>query len=266
MGLIKKKKKKKLTTDQLISRWSTVIFVVLMLVGLFFTFRDTLEDFEESTIGNSNVFEYLNESFYPDTLIATPVSTEDKTAVKTKTTDAGLDLFKNNYMTRDKYTNVGNANDFSLTANESAFFANEILAISQNKYGIDYNEINITNTNDEVVLKFVASVKFGTFCGYSSNDSDLYKNLGITIPQVVYLTSFVTVNGESVTYQCSFNALNNDKNKDVMSYMNKQNSTDKIEELCYKTFTSILSDFGTRTNTTYSFSSGYVNFQSTLGS
>lgn len=265
MGIIKKKNKKKLTTDQLISRWSLAVLIVVLGIGMFFTIKNTIKDMEESTVGNTSVFEYVNEKYSADALIDKPISTDDKSNVKTKTTDAGLDLFKNTYMTRDKYNNVGNANNFSLTANESAFFANEILAVTQNKYSIDYNEINITESNGTVTIKYVVSIRFSTFCGITSSEKDVYSELGYSVPNIVYITSFAMIDDETTTYQTSFNTLDNNKSKEVKTYMNSKNTDEKIEELCHKTFTSLLSDFAEKTNTSFSFANNCVNFATTLG-
>ena len=268
MGLFnkkEKKKKKKLSTDQLISRWSLVTLILVLSVGMFFTIKNTVKDIENSTVGNSAVLGYLNEKYTAESLIDKPITSDDKSNVKTKTIDAGIDLFKNSYMTREKYDNVGNANNFSLTANESAFFANEIMAITQNKYSLDYNQINISESNGIITIKYVVSIRFSTFCGITSAEKDVYKELGYTVPNIIYVTSFAMIEGQNTTYQTSFNALNNDKNKEIKSYMNSKNTNDKIEEICHKTFSYLLSDFCNKTNTTFSFASDSVNFATTLG-
>ena len=265
MKLFKRKNRKKLTTDQLISRWSVVVLVVVLGIGGFFTIKNTMKEMQESTTGNTAVFDYLNEKYYIDTLIDNPVSADDKSTLKTKTTDAGLDLFKNNYITQNKYLNPGNANNFSLTANESAFLANEIMAVSQNKYGLDYNQINISYANGETIIKYVVSMRFTSFCGITSAERDMYKELGYNLPSTMYATTYATISGDNTTYSTSFNSLTNEKNKEIVKYMNSRNQYDKIEQLCHTNFISLLTDFCEKTNTTYAFSSNCVNFLTIFG-
>lgn len=265
MKLFKRKNKKKLTTDQLISRWSIVILVVVLGVGIFFTLKNTLNDVKGSAIGNTSVFDYLNEKFYADTIVTESIITQDKENLKTKTTDAGLDLFKNNYITKDKYINVGNANNFSITANESAFLVNEIMAITQNQYNIDYKQIIITKSENKTTIKYIASIRFISFCGMTSTEKDVYKELGYIIPDTVYLTTTATIIGDNVSCDTVFNALDNAKCQEVKAFMDSRNMDEKIEEFCHNNFINNINDFCTRTNTTFAFLNGGVGFSTTLG-
>lgn len=265
MGLFKKKEKKKLTNKELVSRWSIVIFVIVVGVSLFFTLRDNIDEITKSTIGNTKVFEYLNEDYNATSLVASPVSDSDKIAVVDKTNASGIDLFNNNYMTQQKYNSLGNANDFSLTTNEVVFFTNEILAITKNKYSINYKEINISQDGDETTIKIVATIDFPAFCKLQSSSTEIYNQLGYKVPQYVYITSYSTIKNNTTTHSAYINNLTSTKNKEVIDHMNSQNTDFNIQNICLDTFNSVLSDFCDRTNTSYHFSSGYVDFETKLG-
>lgn len=259
MGKKKTKKKRKLTQNQLITRLSVITTIVLIAIGLIFVVPQGIDDVKKTTLGQVDALNYLSEYCDIGMLTNTVVTSDDKQNVKTKLNTANTNLFVGDGISAQLFADLETCDQFSLTANELAFFTNELLSITSNPYIIEFYHIEISTTSQGTNITAIATINFRSLCSLNAQQIELYSRLKYTVPTTVCLTSYTEVASE-VTSSCIFNNLNQKKNDAALTFVSQTTTSDIAETILYSTLTSALNVFCDKVNLSYSFSNNCINF------
>lgn len=253
----KKRKRKKLTQDQIVTRISGIICFVVIVVMLIIVVPKSIKDISNNALGHADALTDLAKACSSTMLCDDPTSDADLTSLITVFTSADADIFTNNELDYDKYNNLASVQNFSLTANQLASFVNQILLNTANIYNLTFYQITIDSAQKQI--KCVVSANFRAVTKLSTNQEEVYKKLGYSIPNTVYLSTYTDYSQEPKS-DITFNALDVKKNNNAKAFFSELRSDFNIAELPYNTITNTLNTFCDKTNTTYSIKDNHLQF------
>lgn len=264
MGKLFKKKqkkvKKKLTQNQLVTRISSIIFAVMIIVMLIIVVPQGVENVKTSTLGQVEALGDLSMECDIDDVTSKTISDAELESLKTKLSDANVDIFDGKHIAESKFALLSTCENFTLTATELVCFANELFVVSPNYYSTTFYYAELTTTDSSTKLFCVGRLNFRLLCRFSDDQIKMYNSLDYSVPNKVYLST-MTLLSDPVSSNVIFNALDTQKSNRAKSFVNSVRSNFAVENVLYDTLVSALNTFCNKTNMTFVFENNQVVFK-----